>query len=297
MTAINVSRVGFVGLGIMGQGMAARIASIAPLTSVWNRSTGKATAFVEVYSGDVAVSPKQVVEESDIVFCMLSTPEAAESVYFADDGILAGVTEGKSIVDCATLSVSSMTKLAAAVTAAGGRFLEAPVSGSKVPAENGSLIFLAGGDREVFDAAKPFLDVMGKASHFLGDVGAGTKMKLAINMTMGSMLAAMSEGMSLVESCGLSPTDYLTVLGQGACKSPVFDLKGPKMAEGVYDPHFPLKHAQKDMRLALEQGDVHGQSMPVAAAANAVYLRARPEHGDNDFSAVHAVTRRQAKKQ
>ncbi|CAN0127073.1 unnamed protein product, partial [Laminaria digitata] len=201
----------------------------------------------------------QVVEKCDIVYSMLSTPEAAADVFFdPEDGVLAGLSEGKSLVDCATLQVEDMRDMYGEATAKGAKFLEAPVSGSKGPAANGQLVFLCGGDRDLFDKATKDLDLMGKASHYLGPVGKGTEMKLVVNMVMSTMLASVAEGICLSDSLGLNNDALIEILGQGAMASPMIALKGPLMNKKDYSSNFPLKHAQKDMRFALGLGDKVG---------------------------------------
>ena len=178
----------------------------------------------------------------------------------------------------------------------GGVFLEAPVSGSKGPAEAGQLIFLCGGDAALYARVRPELGVMGKADFHYGATGAGTKMKLVVNMVMGEMMGALSEGLALASAAGL-PCDaeagLLKVLDLGAMANGVFKLKGPKMLKGDHAPNFPLKHAQKDMRFALQLADELAQPLPIAAAANAAYVAARAAHGDEDFSAVYETTKKQ----
>ena len=178
------------------------------------------------------------------------------------------------------------------VEAAGAKFLEAPVSGSKKPAEDGALIFLAAGDRALYDQALPALEVMGKLSVYLGATGNGARMKLVVNMVMGSMMAAFCEGVSLAERSGLELETLLEVLDNGAMANPMFRLKGPSLMKDQFPPAFPLKHMQKDLRLALALGDQCGQPLPVAAAANQDFVQARGMGlGDNDFAAVHRVVK------
>ena len=210
---------------------------------------------------------------------MLSTLEASQAVFPA---LVGAVKEGKSIVDCATLTPERMRDMRGAVTLAGGRFLEAPVSGSKAPAAQGALIFLCGGDAALYQEVKPELAVMGKADFLFGDVGAGTKMKLVVNMVMGDMMVALSEGLSLCGASGLpgdAEAGLLKVLDLGIMSNGMFRLKGPKMLAGDHAANFPLKHAQKDMRFALNLGDQVGQALPVSAAANAAFLAARATNG------------------
>jgi len=196
------SRMGFIGLGIMGKGMAANLLNKIDNCSlvVWNRSPEACQELASAFPGKVTVasSAAAVVQECSLTFSMLSTMEASEAVFdcpLEQGGVIAAVTPGKCIVDCATLSPERMQHISAQVTARGGQFLEAPVSGSKVPAETGTLIFLCGGDEAVHSMALPGLQVMGKANFLLGPVGAGSKMKLVVNMIMGTMMSAFAEGM------------------------------------------------------------------------------------------------------
>lgn len=286
---------GFVGLGIMGNGMAACLVKAGHKLVVWNRDTSKAQAFADAHPGTVvAPSAREVVASTAITFSMLSTPEASRAVFDGDNGVLAGVAPGKSIVDCATLTSERMSEMASAVRAKGGSFLEAPVSGSKKPAEDGSLIFLTAGDEALFNAAKPAFDIMGKATHYYGtEVGGGTKMKLAVNMTMGIQAAALAEGVALCEAAGLSAESFVEVLKQGAMSSPLVAGKGAAMLKRAYDANFPLQHAQKDMRFAVQLGDELALSLPVAAASNELYKRARTAgYADSDFCAVAEAARK-----
>jgi 3-hydroxyisobutyrate dehydrogenase-like beta-hydroxyacid dehydrogenase len=295
--------IGFVGLGIMGEGMAARLLSegIAGSTPdkpliVWNRTPSKCTALQERFPDKtilVKSTAREVVQSCAITYSMLSTPQAARAVFeAADDGVLAGVSTGKSIVDCATLAEADMQRMSAAVCLAGGSFLEAPVSGSKVPAAAGALIFLCAGSQELFAKVRDNgLNVMGKASHYFGDeVGAGTRAKLVVNSLMGTMLAAFGEGLALSQAVGLDPAVMIEVISQGAVACPVFALKGPKMIAGDHAPHFPLKHAAKDMTLAKEMAAQAGVEYSVMNQAESLLRAAREDHdlqlADDDFSAV-----------
>mmetsp|Transcript_7212 Transcript_7212/g.10319 ORF Transcript_7212/g.10319 Transcript_7212/m.10319 type:complete len:317 (-) Transcript_7212:96-1046(-) len=296
-----MSGIGFVGLGIMGEGMAARLLSEgvagsddAPLV-VWNRTGSKCTALKEKFADKNVVikdSAREVVEACGITYSMMSTPEVSRIVFEGQQGVLAGVGEGKSIVDCATLAESDMKRMGEAVNAKGGRFLEAPVSGSKGPAAQGSLIFLCAGSKDIFDEIKDNgLKVMGKASHFFNDdVGYGTRAKLVVNSLMGTMMAAFAEGLALSESLGLDGSKMVEVIGQGAIQSPMFNMKGPKMLAQDHAPNFPLKHAHKDMALASEMAKASGAEYSVMDKAEELLRSAREDSelnlADLDFSAV-----------
>lgn len=298
-----MTKIGFIGLGIMGEGMVGCLlkdniagTSDIPLV-VWNRTSAKCTDLKTKYPDkniEIKSSAKDVVSECDIAFSMLSTPEASAAVF--DDvsaGTLAGVTEGKVIIDCATLAESDMQRMDKAVTSKGGKFLEAPVSGSKGPAHGGQLIFLCAGSKSVFDNAivQSALDSMGKASHFFGeDVGKATRAKLVVNSLMGTMMAAFGESLALAESLQLDGTKMLEVISQGAIASPMYSLKGPKMLKKDHAPNFPLCHAHKDMKLAVDAAASVGVEYSVTQSAEEVFRKAREDKELNvakeDFSAV-----------
>jgi 3-hydroxyisobutyrate dehydrogenase-like beta-hydroxyacid dehydrogenase len=174
------------------------------------------------------------------------------------------------------------------------------VSGSKVPAVMGSLIFLCAGPEELFDEIKDNgLNVMGKASHyFSSEVGFGTRAKLVVNSLMGTMLAALGEGLALSESVGLDASKILEVISQGAVSSPVFGLKGPKMIAKDHAPNFPLKHAHKDMALASEMAKRAGVEYSVMDQAEKLYRAARDDPdlnvADEDFSAVYEMIHKES---
>lgn len=315
--------IGFIGLGHMGEGMARRLVNVAgKKLVVWNRSEAKSKALEVEAKGSVTVSasPAAVVRACAVTYVMLSEPRAVATVYEMDEGILAGVSSGKKIVDCATLAVADMERLAAQVAAMGGRFLEAPVSGSKAPAAQGQLIFLAAGDEALYKERAADFDAMGKAKFFVGavgraprsharvraarhaanarcargwQVGGGTRVKLAVNMVMGTMLASLGEGLSLTIAAGIAPKLLLEVLELGAMACPLFKLKGPKMLAADYAPAFPLKHAEKDVKLAVAMGRQYGLGLPVASTADGAMLAAMAKGlGDSDFAATCALPRR-----
>ena len=299
------SPVGFIGLGIMGHGMAANLVRSGKRLVVWNRTASKAEAFAREHNDDgappssspppppvqLAQSAREVVERCRVTYSMLTTPEVVRQVHFdPHHGTLQGMAAGKVLVECSTLDAGAMREIHAHVTARGGRFLEAPVSGSKAPAESGSLIFLCSGDAAAFkELCDGDLAAMGKRSFFFGEqIGGGTHMKLVVNMIMGNMMVALAEGANLAEACGLSSDSLHQVLQLGAMSCPLFSTKLPKMAQQDYEPNFPLKHQQKDMRLALNLGDEKAVALPTAAVANEVYKRARGMgFADEDCCAVY----------
>ncbi len=282
-----MAKIGFIGLGIMGGAMAKNLVKAGFDVTVWNRTAGKCDELRELGARQAA-SPRELVRECPITFAMLADPAAAEEVCFGKGGVLEGIRPGGGYVDMSTVDAGTASRIAEAVTGAGGRFLEAPVSGSRKPAEEGTLVILAAGDRSLFDEAEPCLGKMGKKILYLGEVGNGARMKLTVNMIMGGMMAIFCEGLSLGTKAGLDASDILDVIGAGAMANPMFALKGKLIGQGNFDTAFPLKHMQKDMRLAVSLGDQLDMSLFSAAAANESYKRAkRLGFSEEDFSAVY----------
>jgi len=291
--------IGFLGAGIMAVPMALNLINNGNHNLiVWNRTASACDPLVKA-GATLAKTAQEVCEKADVTYVMVSTPEATlEVANLAKDGI----SNNKGYVDCSTVDRHTAKKVSDIITSKGGRYLEGPVSGSKAPAENGQLIFLCAGSESLFkeinaDDANQ-LNKMGKASFFLGEeVGAGANMKLIVNSCMGSIMASFAESIALCEDANLSKQDLLDVLALGAINVPMFGMKGPGMIASDKDtkfaPAFPLKHQQKDMRLAVQLADELGRELPVAATANEMYKRARRDgHDDEDFAAVlHAVRR------
>lgn len=287
--------VAYLGMGIMGSAMAGRLLDAGFPLTVWNRTRERCNA-LEEKGAKVADTAKAAVEACDLVFTCTSDPASAKAVVFGENGVLAGITEGQMFIDMSTVDEETVVEISKAVTEKGGLFLEGPVSGSKGPALQGQLVILAAGDEKVKEAAQPCFDVMGKRTVFLGEVGNGARMKLVLNMMMGINMAALSEGLAVGQKSGLKGSDIVDVLKDTAIASPMYALKGPKMLAGDHATNFPLKHAQKDVRLAVNLGEKVGQPLPVAAATNEVMKAAMADgHGDADFSAVDEAVKRTRK--
>jgi len=281
--------IGFLGLGIMGSAMAANLIKAGFNVTVWNRNAAKCAELVALgaHQGD---TPKAVAASCDITFAMVSDPEAALALCQGPNGVAAGIGSGRGYVDMSTVDDKTSKSISEQITKAGGRFLEAPVSGTKKPAEDGTLIILAAGDPSLYNDAKTAFDVMGKMSPYLGEIGQGANMKLVVNMMMGGMLSIFSEGVSLGQKAGLDGQQILDILDSGAMANPMFKGKGAMLLNENYNTSFPLKHMQKDMRLAIALGDQLEQPLPTAAIANEAFKQAiKAGFADEDIAAVYKV--------
>ena len=284
-----MAKLGFLGLGIMGKAMVTNLVRAGFKITVWNRTPEKCEDLVKLGAKQVD-SPREVASHCDITFAMLADPAAAREVCFGKAGVLEGIGDGRGYVDMSTVDDLTACTIKEAVVRAGGRFVEAPVSGTKKPAEDGTLIILAAGDHSLYEESKPAFEKMGKMCFYLGDVGNAARMKLVVNMIMGGMMTAFCEGMALGKKGGLEGTQILEILAAGALASPLFKGKGDLLLKREFPASFPLKHMQKDLRLAVSLGDRLGQPLLSAATANETFKRALKEgYADNDFAAVFNV--------
>jgi 3-hydroxyisobutyrate dehydrogenase-like beta-hydroxyacid dehydrogenase len=285
-------KIGFVGLGIMGSAMASNLLKAGFKVTVWNRSPEKCSPLVGL-GATVAASPRAAAENSDVVIAVMATPAAVLSIRDGAEGIIAGLSSGNGYVDMSTVDADTALESYRLAHEKGALFLEAPVAGSRKPAEDATLTIMAAGDRELYDSTLPVLEKMGKKILFLGETGKAARMKLANNLVMCGMLTALSEGIALAAGSGLDTAQLLEVLDSGAVANPMFRLKGPQIAANKEFPAaFPLKHMQKDLRLALQLAEEVGQPLFVTATINELYKKALADNlGDADFAAISRVIR------
>ena len=286
-------RIGFIGLGIMGSAMATNLLKAGFNLTVWNRSIEKCSPLINL-GASVAASPRSLAESADLTIAMMATPAAVQSVRDGLDGIAAGLSAGKGYLDMSTVDADTSTKSALLAHEKGAFFLEAPVAGSRKPAEDATLTIMAAGDRELYDSSLPVLEKMGKKIMFLGETGNAARMKLANNLVMAGMLTALIEGIALAAGSGLDTSQLLEVLDSGAVANPMFRMKGPQIvANKDFPTAFPLKHMQKDLRLALRLAEEVGQPLFATATINELYKTALAQGlGDQDFAAVSRVIRK-----
>ncbi|GAB1604445.1 putative oxidoreductase GLYR1 isoform X1 [Argonauta hians] len=283
-------KIGFLGLGIMGQGMVMNLIRSGHEVTVWNRTSIKCRDFIK--EGALKKNtPADVVNACDITISCISDSEAVKDVVFGNCGVIQGISSGKGYVEMSTIDEETIKDVREAVVLRGGRFLEAPVCGSRVPALEGQLIVLASGDRKLFEDCYSSFAAMGKRTYFLGEFGMATRMKLVVNMMLGSIMASLAETMALAQKAGLEQDDVASILSLGPLASTTICYKSQAILNNKHDPHFPLQHQQKDLRLALELGDKVEQPLYVAAAANELFKKARRlGYGESDISAVYRAT-------
>jgi 3-hydroxyisobutyrate dehydrogenase-like beta-hydroxyacid dehydrogenase len=282
-----MAKIGFIGLGIMGAPMCGNVLAKGHDVTVYNRSHEKMAPLVAA-GAKGASSVAQLVEQVDIVITMLSDPAAVWEVVAETAGVLSALAAGKTYIDMSTVSPESSREIAAMVRKSGADFLEAPVMGSRKPAKEGTLVILAGGDPAVARRMEPILLTMGSKVVYMGEVGLAAHMKLIINQMMGTLLCVFSEAALTGMAAGIPAEKILEVVQNSIVGCQAIQIKGKDMlGDRAFSVHFPLKHAHKDLRLAVLAGDAAGVPTPVTAAAHQLFAIARERgFGERDISAV-----------
>jgi 3-hydroxyisobutyrate dehydrogenase len=276
--------VAVIGTGIMGGPMAHNIAAAGLDTRVWNRTREKAEA---VEGATVADSPADAVDGADIVVTMLADGPAVESV-MTDGGALDAMRDDAIWLQTSTVGVEAIERLAQLAEERGVTFVDAPVLGTKAPAEQGELTVLASGPDDALDKSEPVFEAIGGKTVRLGEAGGGTRLKLVINNWLLSLLGNLAETIAFAEQIGVDPRSFLEAIDGGAVGAPYAQMKGPMMLERDFPTSFPLKLALKDLELVLEAAGRHDAEMPVAGAAAQNFRRAVEQgHGDEDMAAVY----------
>lgn len=264
-----MEKIAYLGLGIMGQGMAANLLKAGYPVTVWNRTAAPCEPLV-AQGAKQANSPAAAVANADVVMYCVSDDAAVEALVFGKDGVLAGIKSGQIVIDLTTIHPDTTRKEAAAYAAKGVRFLDAPVFGSKNEAANGGLWIVVGGDRDLFEQVKPILEVLSETTHYMGGTAMGTSMKLVGNLVVASQLEALGEAMALATKAGLNPEDVLGVLHVTDFKSPIFDGVGQMLINRDFTTHFSLKLMLKDANLIARFAQDLNVPLPAAAATREV---------------------------
>lgn len=237
--------------------------------------------------GQFGDTPAEAARKSDIVFTMLANPAVVEETALGEDGLLNGLSKGKLWVDSSTVDPSFSRRMAKEAASKGIRFMDAPVSGSKIPAEKGELIFLVGGEKANLEEITPMLEAMGSQIAFQGENGMGSSMKLVINLMLAQTMAVFSEAIALGEAMGLDQEKVVNTLLNGATTAPFLKGKKDKILNREFSAEFPLEHMQKDLHLVSQAAYENGVAMPIANLTKEIYAQAKQNGlADADFSAI-----------
>jgi len=281
-----MKRVGFAGLGIMGSRMAGNLLRKGFPLTVWNRTAPRCEPLARE-GAKVARTPWELAEHAEVVVACVADPPAVERLVFAEDGFLGAARPGLRYLECSTVSPALTRRVQAALRERGADALEAPVTGSKNGAEQGTLLFMTGGDRAVHDELMPVMMAMGAKAVYCGAMGLGSTMKLIGNAVISFMIEALGEGIVVGREAGLSIDTILEVVMGSGFASPYFAFKGGAIARRDFDTHFSIDLLFKDQTLMLDEAAAHRVPMPGLAAIREVFVAARAQGlGREDIAAV-----------
>ncbi|HVC81007.1 MAG TPA: NAD(P)-dependent oxidoreductase [Chloroflexota bacterium] len=288
-------RVGLLGLGVMGAGMAGKLLDHGHGLTVYNRTRARAEALAS-RGARVADTPREAAEAAEAVITMVSNDEALREVAEGSDGFLAGLNAGALLLQMSTIGPDTTDWLADQAAERGASMVDGPVLGSLPEAAEGKLWVLAGADAAVLERAQPVLSSVSQTVYHIGGIGQGTRIKLCSNLVGGGLVAALAEGMALLDAEGIDPNLYIRILQETNLPSRLWLGRANLIAKRDFAPRFSLDNMAKDLRLALELGQAHGLSLSQTEASIASLQRgAAVVGGGQDMAASFEGARRTAK--
>lgn len=275
-------RVAFLGMGIMGRPMAANLVKTGHEVTIWNRTAGK-----DVEGARTASSPADAARGAEVVWTCVSDTKAVENVLFGPGGVEEALAEGMMVADSSTISPSATLRFAERVKARGVAYVDAPVTGSKIAAESGSLIFMAGGDEAALARLDPLFKAMGKQVFHMGETSKGQATKLAMNLQIALIYEGFAEALTLAAKLGVDIARLMPLVQASMVRSGVVDYKAPFILKRDFSPNFPLRLMLKDIHLALDAAKESRVRLPGLEAVEEVYeLAAEEGHQDLDYAAT-----------
>lgn len=289
-------RIGFVGLGTMGEPIANNLRKAGHDITVWNRTSAKASHIVSK-GGKLAATPRDCATGRDLVFMCVSDEQAVEAVLEGADGVLAGLAEGDILIDLSTCGTRMTRSLQERTSKKGARFLSCPILGSKTAAEQAQIVLVAGGPGAAREKARPALHAVSARLFELDEPVQAALMKLCVNAVGGAMITAFSESLALGMAGGLDVWRMVEVLQASSFHSPLYLMKGELVEKKDFAPRFRLSLAEKDQRLAQEAAQDLGTRVPINEAVRRLLAEAASAgHAEKDVSSVASLCQEWAKK-
>jgi 3-hydroxyisobutyrate dehydrogenase len=267
-----MSKVAFIGLGVMGYPMAGHIRSKGghDLT-VYNRTLGKAQAWVAQFGGHAAATPEEAARDADFVFACVGNDDDLRSVTMGEHGAFRGLKPGAIFIDNTTASANIARELYQAAAEKGAHFLDAPVSGGQAGAQNGVLTVMVGGDAEPFAKAEPVIAHYARSVKLLGPSGAGQLTKMVNQICIAGLVQGLSEGIHFAQKAGLNVAGVIETISKGAAQSWQMENRWKTMDEGKFDFGFAVDWMRKDLSICLDEARRNGAHLPVSALVDQFY--------------------------
>lgn len=266
-----MTKVAFLGLGVMGYPMAGHLQAAGHDVTVYNRTAAKAKAWADEHGGQSASTPAAAAAGADLVMACVGNDNDLRSICLGDDGAFAGMAKGALFVDHTTVSSKVTHELYATAKAQGLCFVDAPVSGGQAGAENGQLSIMCGGDQADYDRAEPVMNVYAKLCRRIGESGAGQLTKMANQIAIAGLVQGLSEALHFATKAGLDGRDVVEVISQGAAGSWQMANRYETMLDDHFEHGFAVDWMRKDLGICLDTADENGASLPVTALVDQFY--------------------------
>jgi 3-hydroxyisobutyrate dehydrogenase len=267
-----MANVGYVGLGIMGGPMARHLVAASHSVVVYNRTTTKADEWVKAHGGSFALTPREVAEQSDVVFMCVGNDDDVRSVVYGADGVLAGMSKGKTLVDHTTASATLARELSVACAEKGVGFVDAPVSGGQAGAENGQLTIMCGSDDvAAFERIEPIVDAYAKRCKQLGNAGSGQLAKMVNQICIAGIAQGLSEALNFAMRAGLNPDDVVDVISKGAAQSWQMENRSKTMVRDEFEFGFAVEWMRKDLGMCFDEAKRNGAQLPMTEMVDKFY--------------------------
>jgi 3-hydroxyisobutyrate dehydrogenase-like beta-hydroxyacid dehydrogenase len=267
-----MANVGYVGLGIMGGPMARHLAAASHSVVVYNRTTAKAEEWVKAHGGSFALTPREVAEQSDVVFMCVGNDDDVRSVVYGADGVLAGMSKGKTLVDHTTASATLARELSVACAEKGIGFVDAPVSGGQAGAENGQLTIMCGSDDvAAYERIEPIVDAYAKRCKQLGNAGSGQLAKMVNQICIAGIAQGLSEALNFAMHAGLNPDDVVDVISKGAAQSWQMENRSKTMVRDEFEFGFAVEWMRKDLGMCFDEAKRNGAQLPMTEMVDKFY--------------------------
>lgn len=276
-----MSKIAFIGIGVMGKSMAKNLIKAGHELIVYTRTKSKAEELL-TEGARWGTTPAQVAKEADIVISMVGYPHDVEQIYLGNEGVLTTLKAGSTIIDMTTSSPSLAQKIYAIAKEKGIASLDAPVSGGDVGAKNATLAIMVGGDKEAYEKLYPVFSAMGKTICYFGKAGSGQFAKMSNQIAIASNMMGVCEAVAYAKKCGLNPQDVLNVISTGAAGSWSLSNLAPRMLKGDFAPGFFIKHFIKDMKIAIDSAREMDLELPGLELAEKLYEKLASEGYEND---------------
>jgi 3-hydroxyisobutyrate dehydrogenase len=266
-----MTKLAFLGLGVMGAPMAGHLQGAGHDVTVFNRTESKATAWAQKYSGAAATTPREAALDADFVMACVGNDDDLRSVCLGPDGAFAGMAKGSVFVDHTTVSAKVTAELYAAAAEVGISFVDAPISGGQAGAENAVLSIMCGADEDAFDSALPIMEVYSKICRRIGASGAGQMTKMCNQIAIAGLVQGLSEALHFAQKAGLDGRAVVEVISQGAAGSWQMANRNETMLDDHFDHGFAVDWMRKDLGICLNTADEIGASLPVTALVDQFY--------------------------